>query len=92
MSITLGSPRKHVWTYAVGISDDGSSQASHYCPCAATKGADPPSFVSDHYYCESGDIAGADANGYYTTDQLWDGLDCSDSVNCCAHPDMPWFL
>ena len=22
---------------------------------------------------------------------MWDGLDCSVSVNCCAHPDMPWF-
>ena len=22
ISITIGSPRRHVWTYAVGISDD----------------------------------------------------------------------
>ena len=26
------------------------------------------------------------------TDSVWDGLDCSISVNCCVHPDMLWFL
>ena len=92
VSITLGSPRKHVWTYAIGISDSGSSSTSHYCPCATTQGADPPPFVSDHYYCESGDTGGDNTDAYYTTDPVWDGLDCSVSVNCCAQPDMPWFL
>ena len=92
VSITLGNPRKHVWTYAIGISDSGSEPDEYYCPCADTIGADPPSFVADHYYCESGDTGGDDASMYYTTDPVWDGLDCSDSVNCCTHPDMPWFL
>ena len=92
VSITLGNPRKHVWTYAAGISDtDFSSLTSQYCPCATPKGASPPSFVSKHYYCESGNVAGADETKYHITDPLWDGLDCSDFVNCCAHPDMPWF-
>ena len=92
VSITLGNPRKHVWTYAVGISDSGSEDAHRYCPCAHIVGEAPPSFVSDHYYCESGATANANENAYYTTDPLWDGLDCSESVNCCANPDMPWFL
>ena len=92
VSITLGNPRKHVWTYAIGISDSGSSTIDHYCPCAARRGANPPSFVGDHYYCESGDIGGDATSAYYTSDPVWDGLDCSLSVNCCAHPDMPWFL
>ena len=93
VSITLGDPRKHVWTYAIGISDSGSSTAGHYCPCAARSGGvNPPSFVSDHYYCESGDTGGDDDDAYYTTDPVWDGFDCSDSVNCCANPDMPWFF
>ena len=92
VSITLGNPRKHVWTYAVGISDSsGNNDITHYCPCASREGTDPPSFVSDHYYCESGDTGNNNPNAYYTTDPLWDGLGCSDSVNCCAHPDMPWF-
>ena len=92
VSITLGNPRKHVWTYAVGISDSRSSSPTpHFCPCAATKGTDPPSFVSNYYYCESNNVEGTNETKYYTTNPLWDGLDCSESVNCCAHPDMPWF-
>ena len=91
VSITLGDPRKHVWTYAIGISDSGARGAIYYCPCAARRGSDPPSFVSDHYYCESGAVGDTNEDAYYTTDPVWDGLDCSVSVNCCAHPDMPWF-
>ena len=53
LSITLGIPHKHVWTYAVGLSDD-----YHYpvynCHCAAIPGPDPPDFVDDHHYYESG--------------------------------------
>ena len=90
MSITLGDPRKHVWTYAIGVSDSGSATIS-YCPCASRQGTDPPTFVSDHYYCESGDTGGNDEDAYYTTGPVWDGLDCSVSVDCCTHPDMPWF-
>ena len=90
VSITLGNPCKHVWTYAIGISDSGSESVS-FCPCASRQGADPLIFVSDHYYCESGDTGGNNARAYYTTDPVWDGLDCSNSVDCCAHPDMPWF-
>ena len=91
VSITLGDPRKHVWTYAIGLSDSGSFTNSYVCPCASSHGADPPAFVSDHYYCESGNAEGRNEDAYYTTDPVWDGLDCSGSVNCCAHPDMPWF-
>ena len=96
VSITLGNPRKHVWTYAIGTSDSSGSSSNNAdsCPCAnsATKGEDPPSFVGDHYYCESGNTGSANVDAYYTTDPVWDGLDCSISVNCCAHPDIPWFL
>ena len=91
VSITLGSPRKHVWTYAAGISDSGSSSTGNYCPCADIVGPAPPSFVSDHYYCESGNTGDIDPDIYYTTDPLWDGFNCSISANCCAHADMPWF-
>ena len=92
MSIKLGYPRKHVWTYAIGRSDSGSGVGNYYCPCADRTGRNPPSFVSDQYYCESGATDNVTQNAYYTTDPVWDGLDCSISVNCCAHPDMPWFL
>ena len=53
ISITLGRPRKHVWTYAVGNTDDAASQSYANCPCAKHPGADPPTYVNSHYYCES---------------------------------------
>ena len=93
LSITLGNSRKHVWTYAAGLSDD-SDEPQHNCPCAATPGPDPPAFVDSHYYCESGDT-GTHERGelYYTTDPLWDGGGCHHvQNNCCTNPDMPWFF
>ena len=53
ISITSGNPRKHVWTYAVGLSDDYNYPCCN-CPCAKHPGPDPPPFVGSHYYCESG--------------------------------------
>ena len=53
VSITLGSPRKHVWTYAVGLNDN-DTDPSHTCPCSVNPGPAPFSFVGNHYYCESG--------------------------------------
>ena len=92
LSITLGNPRKHVWTYATGLSDDGN-YPNWNCPCAATPGPDPPAFVDDHYYCESGNTGVFGHNAYYTSDVLWDGYGCHHANNnCCTNPDMPWFF
>ena len=92
LSITLGNPRKHVWTYASGVSDDGN-YPDWNCPCAATPGPDPPAFVGDHYYCESGNTGTFNTNDYHTSDILWDGNGCHHANNnCCTNPDMPWFF
>ena len=92
LSITLGNPRKHVWTYAVGLSDDGNHPGNN-CPCAATPGPDPPAFVGDHYYCESGNTGDSTSSEYHTSDVLWDGYGCHHANNnCCTNPDMPWFF
>ena len=92
LSITLGNPRKHVWTYAIGMSDDADNPRFN-CPCAAIPGPDPPAFVGDHYYCESGNTGGFNYNEHYTSDMLWDGYGCHHANNnCCTNPDMPWFF
>ena len=92
LSITLGNPRKHVWTYATGLSDDGY-YVNENCPCAATPGSDPPAFVGNHYYCESGNTGAFSFSGYHTSDVLWDGYGCHHTDNnCCTNPDMPWFF
>ena len=69
-------------TYAVGTSDDNPG---NLCPCAAVPGPVPPSFVGEHYYCESGNT-GTDENVYHTDDPLWDGTGCvHPNNNCCTN-------
>ena len=90
VSITIGTPRKHVWTYAVGLSDDHNYPTLN-CPCATVPGPPPPSFVGNDYYCESGDVGTSEAPPYYLSDPLWDGAGCSVGDGCCAQVGMPWF-
>ena len=90
ISITLGSPRKHVWTYAAGLSDDYDYKA-YNCPCATVPGPSPPAFVGNNYYCEAGDVGTYDLVSYYLSDPLWDGNGCGKSNGCCAQIGMPWF-
>ena len=90
VSITIGSPRKHVWTYAVGLSDD-HNYPDYNCPCASVPGPSPPAFVGNNYYCESGDVGAYDLNSYYLSDPLWDGNGCGSSNGCCTQIGMPWF-
>ena len=74
----------------MGLSDDGNNNGNYNCPCAKYPGPAPPSFVGDHYYCESGNTGGYE-NTLYINDPLWDGEDCGTGNNCCAQPGMPWF-
>ena len=91
ISITTGNPRKHVWTYAVGLSDD-YNYPLYNCPCAKHPGPDPPTFVGTHYYCESGDTGTFDLTTLHTNDPLWDGAGCGPENSCCYNAGMPWFF
>ena len=80
VSITHGSPRNHIWTFAAG----GDPKSLNYtCPCIqGYTGPGQQSFVGDHYFCES---AG--------NDKLWDGQQCSENGTCCdAASPLPWFV
>jgi len=90
ISITLGSPRKHVWTYAAGANDDYNHNGKYNCPCATHPGPSPPAFVGNNYYCESGAVI-ADSSTFYLSDPLWDGSGCTVGNSCCAQIGMPWF-
>ena len=92
ISITSGNPRKHVWTYAVGLSDYHVNTHAN-CPCAKHSGPDPPAYVGNHYYCESA-VSGGDFihSKLYTDDPLWDGAGCPSKSNCCYDSGMPWFF
>ena len=93
ISITTGSPRKHVWTYVVGLSDDYSNPQLN-CPCAKTPGPDPPPYVGAHYYCESGNTGtySGEHAVLYSNDPLWDGTGCGSENSCCYDVGMPWFF
>ena len=83
VSITRGSPRKHVWSLGSGIAGR--------CPCSSTSRR-VPSFVGNDYYCESG-FPSSYSNRFSVTDPLWDGKNCpSNEARCCTPPLLPWFL
>jgi len=91
LSITHGSPRQHIWTYAVGITESNSREACSNCPCATYSSTNPPTFVGSHYYCESGTGSSWSNDAYYLSDVLWDGAGCSTGNTCCSNPNLPWF-
>ena len=87
------NPCKHIWTYAGGHGEQGTT--SSHCPC--NNGSQYMNytipFVGNDYYCESG--RGVDENGHilYSNDLLWDGQDChGPEATCCTSPKMPWFV
>ena len=91
ISLTYGSPRKHIWTLICGTTGSGPSNR---CPCGTTGERTIPSFIGSNYYCESG-YEGPDAlvHGFqYSFDPLWDGKGCGSSEpNCCERTLIPWF-
>ena len=93
-------PRHHIWTFAAGYpenrTDTGGSRYSSICPCDPGSYAQPPPFVGDDYFCESGYVW----PGYYDSieiaqlhynDTLWDGDDCHYSSTCCSLHNPPYF-
>ena len=90
ISLTHGSnPRKHIWTFASGYQDKYNNNR---CPCGSNP-TTPPSFVSSHYYCESGCHDSHVTDGkLYTTEHIWDGKGCgSHETTCCQRTLIPWF-
>ena len=56
VSVTHGSPRQHIWSFAGGLDEDSSVDSDDSCPCVtgSTAGTHIPSFVGQNYFCESG--------------------------------------
>ena len=91
LSITFGlTPRRHLSTYAAAHAEANSPFPHANCLCAAASGSQPPSFVEDHYYCESANI-GYTEDQWYANDPLWDGDGCPTGNICCDPPNLPWF-
>ena len=92
VSLTHGRPRKHIWTFAAGLSEETNFDSA--CPCSSnTQATPPPPFVGTDYFCESG-VRFYYQNlplTFYFNDTLWDGRGCSISNQCCSFNNPPWF-
>ena len=92
VSVTHGTPRNHIWTFANGPAE-GTSTHWAWCPCDATRNIRVPPFVGNDYFCESG-INGPwrGQTGLQPNDTLWDGEDCLPSSTCCSLHNPPYFV
>ena len=71
VSLTHGSPRQHIWTFAAGYSEIEPTRVDA-CPCDATIDITIPPFVGGDYFCESGVNSGT-PHGFHPDDPLWGG-------------------
>ena len=87
ISVTHGSPRRHLWSYAANYHEHYRGEFNSICPCARP---DPdnsrwyiPDFVGNDYYCESGFVSIAESRIAWE-DPLWDGAGCVTPGNTCC--------
>ena len=93
MSVTHGTPRNHIWTFAAGTSE-GSRESTYSCPCDSTATITIPQFVGNDYFCELGVNEPWDGRRHdytlHSNDTLWDGEDCLPSSTCCSLHNPPY--
>ena len=94
ISVTHGSPRQHIWTFAAGV-DEQTTRSCCTCPCIAgsTNGNNIPTFVGQNYFCETGLTRWNGTSGVFWLDgdPLWDGQGCGPTSSCCTFNSPPWF-
>ena len=88
ISLTHGTPRQHIWTFAASAADYLTNIEA--CPCNSTAQNISPSFVGGDYFCESGTNS-ALSGTFYPDDPLWDGDSCAVSNTCCPFNNPPYF-
>ena len=96
ISLTHGSPRKHIWTFMAQVQDNSLhlGNKAFICQCANGSTKTPPSFIGKDYFCESGNHAHGShwEAKLYTDDPIWDGKGCRYiETECCQVPGIPWF-
>ena len=98
ISLTHGTPREHIWTFASALDKSGSFTPSltSYCPCQNVSTGDlndiVPSFVGEDYFCDSGNEEYDQDTEYsltgYFGDPLWDGAGCGPLTSSCHSPPL----
>ena len=88
VSLTHGNPREHIWTFAAALdrNDSLTDGRSSHCPCQfEVNPYEPPPFVGEDYFCDSGNEEFMTGETGLQTDPLWDGTDCL----CCVSDNPP---
>ena len=94
VSLTHGSPREHIWTFAAAEDEPQTGGPVDSCPCITgsdqvTRGI--PSFVGENYFCDTGSRERFQSGVFYSADPLWDGAGCGPQNTCCSFNNPPWF-
>ena len=90
LSVTYGSPRIHIWTFAAGYSKYHNYAYCCNCPCASPyPGPAAPPFVGESIFCESMN-SGPYKVQWFLDDPLWDSQGCASGSTCCDRGG-PWF-
>ena len=91
--ISHGAQQDHIWSFAAGVTEEGSKHRQSNCPCSPEAGTQPPENTRGkcNYFCESGNSDNDFERGrLYSSDRLWDGQQCEGS--CCeGNQSPPWF-
>ena len=95
MSLTYGSPRQHIWTFANAL-DEYPHLYNSKCPCTNVtewRTIYIPSFIGNDFVYETGVPTGQAyrRSVFYADDPLWDGQGCGPSSTCCTFNNPPWF-
>ena len=88
VSLTHGSPRQHIQTFAAGTHEEDTDDEA--CPCDTTYNITIPPFVGGDYFCESGADTSS-TGGFHPNDPLWDGAGCTATSTCCSFNSPPYF-
>ena len=95
VSLTYGSPRQHIWTFANALDEYPDTSYSFKCPCTnitEQHAINLPPFVGNDYFCETGVPPGQQwSYTFYADDPLWDGQGCGPTSTCCTFNNPPWF-
>ena len=95
VSLTYGSPRQHIWTFANAL-DERTTIYVSICPCtnvSEQRTPNIPPYIGNDYFCETGVPPGQRSTNtfFYADDPLWDGQGCGPTSTCCAFNNPPWF-
>ena len=85
VSLTRGTPRQHIWTFAAA--NDGN----RICDCRDRATSPRPESVGEDFFCDTGNLSSSRDHIFYADNRLWDGDGCSTGNMCCFNNNPPYF-